>query len=53
MCRLPTHFCNFDNVDTGYCESCDNIGGPCNQAGFITQQGEDECTAVCGGMAIV
>ena len=53
MCQSTTGFCNFDYGDAGFCESCDDIGGPCDQAGFITQRGEDECTDVCGGMGIV
>ena len=45
-------FCNFDNGNSGFCESCLDIlsnGGSCEDAGFINQRGEHECENICGG----
>ena len=42
-------FCNFDNGGSGYCEYCSDIFGLCEDDGFITYAGEQECKRTCEG----
>ena len=51
--RNGDRFCNFDNSNTGFFEYCETIGDSYEDAGFITQRGEQECKNICEGLFLI
>ena len=46
-------FCNFDNIDVGFCELCSDIDGGCENSGFASKEGEEECKKICEGNSLL
>ena len=41
--------CNFDNIDSGWCEACSGGAEWCRQTGFCDIKGFNSCIEVCAG----
>ena len=42
-------FCDFDHGVFGFCQSCSNVNGTCEDQDFNNEKGETECKMVCEG----
>ena len=40
-------FCDFDHSVFGFCQSCSNVNGTCEDQDFNNEKGETECKMVC------